>query len=119
MCYQRIFEERSCGKLLNILINALDATSQGERKAGDSDAQFYYKTRKKSLGAYKAELWSLPEDVKTALYQALEDQFAFFYTQLNVVDTRDLIDRLVTAVEYHQPAPKSSRGIGDDLGLSD
>jgi hypothetical protein len=97
----------------------LDATSAGERKANDSDAQFYYKTRKKALGAYKPELWSLPEETKAELYQALEDQFAFFYNQLNVVNTRDLIDSLVTPVEYHQPAPKSSRGIGDDLGLSD
>lgn len=97
----------------------LDATSAGERKATDSDAQFYYKTRKKALGPYKAELWSLPEEAHKEVYQALEDQFAFFYKQLNVVDTRELIDELVTSVEYHQPAPKSSRGLGDDLGLSD
>ncbi len=97
----------------------LDATSTGERKATDSDAQFYYKTRKKALGPYKAELWSLPEEAHNVVYQALEDQFAFFYNQLNVVNTRALIDELVTPVEYHQPAPKSSRGLGDDLGLSD
>lgn len=97
----------------------LDKTSAGERKATDSDAQFYYKTRKKSLGAYKPEMWGLPGEVKDELFGALEEQFAFFYDKLNVVDTKDLVDELVTVVEYHQPTPKSARGIGDDLGLSD
>jgi hypothetical protein len=97
----------------------LDKTSAGERKATDSDAQFYYKTRKKALGPYKPEMWGLPAEVKGELYGALENQFAFFYQKLNIVDTRDLVDELVTVVEYHQPAPKSPRGVGDDLGLSD
>lgn len=97
----------------------LDKTSASERKPTDSDAQFYYKTRKKVLGPYKPEMWGLSEDVKAQLYKALEDKFEFFFRKLNVVETRQLIDELVTVVEYHQPAPKSARGIGDDLGLSD
>ncbi len=97
----------------------MDKTSSGERKATDSDAQFYYKTRKKVLGPYKPEMWGLPETVKAELYGALEQKFEFFYKILNVADTRDLIDELVTVVEYHMPAPKSARGVGDDLGLAD
>lgn len=105
--------------LKSAIYKYLDKTATGERKATDSDAQFYYKTRKKSLGAYKPEMWSLPADVSEKLYSALEDKFEFFYKKLNVVDTKDLIDELVTVVEYHQPAPKSARGTGDDLGLAD
>ncbi|RME53491.1 MAG: aldolase, partial [Caldilineae bacterium] len=52
-------------------------------------------------------------------YQSLEDQFRFFYEKLNVVDTRDLVDELVTTIEYHQPMPESARAAGDDLGLAD
>ena len=84
-----------------------------------TDAQFYYKSRKKAMGPFKPELWALKGEAKDALYQALEDQFAFFYQKLNVTDTRDLIDRLVTVVEYHQPKPASVRAAGDDLGLAD
>lgn len=105
--------------LKSAIYNYLDKTATGERKATDSDAQFYYKTRKKSLGAYKPEMWSLPTDVHQELYGALEKQFEFFYNKLNIVDTKDLVDRLVTVIEYHQPAPRSARGIGDDLGLAD
>ena len=105
--------------LKSAIYKYLDKTATGERKATDSDAQFYYKTRKKSLGAYKPEMWSLPADVHQELYGALEKQFEFFFNMLNIVDTKDLVDQLVTVVEYHQPAPKSARGVGDDLGLAD
>jgi len=49
----------------------------------------------------------------------LEDEFAFYYENLNVAGTRDLVDELVTVVEHHQPLPDSGRGVGDDLGLAD
>ncbi|GIV72570.1 MULTISPECIES: class II fructose-bisphosphate aldolase [Caldilinea] len=97
----------------------LDVASADERKPNMTDAQFYYKTRKKAMGPFKPELWALPPEAKEAIYQALEDQFAFFYRKLNVVDTRELIDRFVTVVEYHQPKPASTRAAGDDLGLAD
>ncbi len=105
--------------LKSAIYKYLDKTATGERKATDSDAQFYYKTRKKALGSYKPEMWSLPTDIHQELYAALEAQFEFFYNMLNIVDTKQLVDELVTVVEYHQPAPKSARGVGDDLGLAD
>ena len=74
---------------------------------------------KKAMGPFKPEMWALTEDEKKVLYQALEDKFTFFYNKLNIVDTRDLVDRLVTVVEYHQPKPASARVAGDDLGLAD
>ena len=55
-----------------------------ERKANMTDAQFYYKSRKKAMGPFKPEMWDLPAEAKEALYAALEAQFAFFYNKLNV-----------------------------------
>jgi fructose/tagatose bisphosphate aldolase len=97
----------------------LVANHSDERKEGQTDAQFYYKTRKKALGPFKAELWQLPEEVKAKVYQALEDEFAFFYDQLNATNTRELVDKIVTPIEYHQPKPAPARGVGDDMGLAD
>ena len=97
----------------------LDVAAADERKAGQTDAQFYYKTRKKALGPFKPEMWGLDPEAKAAIYETLEEQFGFFYKQLNVGDTRDLVDEIVTVVEFHQPKPASSRAVGDDLGLSD
>jgi len=97
----------------------LDVAAADERKPTMTDAQFYYKSRKKAMGPFKPELWALSGETKDVLYQALEEQFAFFYQKLNVTDTRELIDRLVSVVDYHQPKPASVRVAGDDLGLAD
>jgi fructose/tagatose bisphosphate aldolase len=97
----------------------LDRANADERKVNMSDAQFYYSTRKKAMGPYKAELWSMESDNKAALAEALEEKFSFFYEKLNVVGTRELVDELVNPVEFHQPMPKLARAAGDDLGLAD
>ena len=97
----------------------LNVNAADERKAGESDAQFYYKSRKKAMGPFKPELWGLSDDAKAALYQAMEDQFQFFYKKLNVTETRSLVDSFVKPVEVHKAMPKSARTGGDDLGLAD
>jgi fructose/tagatose bisphosphate aldolase len=119
--FQNLFMDHPAfpADLMEQIQHYLDVNSADERKTGMTDVQFYYKTRKKALGPYKPEMWALPEEAKKELYQALEDEFTFFFEKLNVTNTRDLVDRLVTPVEYHQPAPKSVRLIGDDLGLAD
>ncbi|RIK29655.1 MAG: aldolase, partial [Chloroflexi bacterium] len=105
--------------LKQALYGYLDSAHAKERKDGETDAQFYYKTRKNAVGPYKPELWALPQEVKSKVYGALEEEFRFFYEKLNVVGTRDLIDRTVTPVEVHKPMPRSARAGGDDLGLAD
>lgn len=97
----------------------LDVHHADERKSGQTDAQFYYSTRKKAHGPFKPELWSFAPANYKALYQSLEDEFRFFYEKLNVVGTKELIERLVPPVEYHQPMPASARMVGDDMGLAD
>ncbi len=106
-------------ELRNKIHAYLEANHADERKGGQTDAQFYYKTRKKALGPFKAEMWQLPEEAKAEIFQALEEEFAFFYDQLNVTDTRQLIDDTVTVIEFHQEMPAVARGVGDDMGLAD
>jgi fructose-bisphosphate aldolase class II len=106
-------------KLSEQIHKFLDVASADERKANMTDAQFYYKSRKKAMGPFKPEMWGLSGEVKEALYCALEEKFAFFYDKLNITNTQDLVDKIVTVVEYHQPRPKSARAAGDDLGLAD
>lgn len=119
--FQNLYMDHNAfpARLKDQIYRWLDVNAADERKAGESDAQFYYKSRKKAMGPFKPELWGLTEDAKQALYQAMEDQFHFFYKKLNVTDTRDLIDRTTQSVEVHKPMPKSARTGGDDLGLAD
>lgn len=106
-------------KLSEQIHKFLDVAAADERKANMTDAQFYYKSRKKAMGPFKPEMWGMSAEAKEALYCALEEKFAFFYDKLNITNTQALVDKIVTVVEYHQPRPKSARVAGDDLGLSD
>jgi hypothetical protein len=84
----------------------LEQNAAGERKAGDTDEQFYYKARKKAIGPFKQELWSLPEEIRTAIAADLERTFAFLFEQLNVNGTADHINRFVQAPQQHHAALK-------------
>lgn len=119
--FQNLFMDHQAfpADLLDEIYAFLDENNANERKADETDAQFYYQTRKKAMGAFKPELWAMEEEPYAALFMALEEKFEFFYTRLNVANTRDLIDALVTPVEVHKPMPQFSRAAGDDLGLAD
>ncbi|MGH7559451.1 MAG: class II fructose-bisphosphate aldolase [Gemmatimonadales bacterium] len=75
----------------------LDANAQSERKPKDTDEQFYYRARKKAIGPFKEELWSLPADVRGAIAADLEATFAFLFDQLQVRGTAGLVRKHVSA----------------------
>jgi fructose/tagatose bisphosphate aldolase len=84
----------------------VDENAAGERKSGDTNEQFYYKARKKAIGPFKRELWSLPEEARAAISADLEGTFAFLFEQLNVNGTADHINRFVQAPLQHHAALK-------------
>jgi len=75
----------------------LDENAKEERKKGDSDEQFYYKSRKKALGPFKRELWDLPEDVKERIAKAYDRTFTFLFEQLRIGGTSEAVTRFVSA----------------------
>jgi fructose/tagatose bisphosphate aldolase len=101
----------------------LDANAKDERKASDTDEQFYYKTRKKALGPFKRKIWDLPADVTATLAAAYDAKFEFLFTQLNVGNTADVVARFVRAPEFHRPMPHADLPVveaaPDDADLSD
>ncbi len=76
-----------------------------ERTDGETDAQFFYKTRKQLWGPYKRQTWDLPADARTELNAALQSKFEFLIRQLRANDTRDLALRHVVQkpVELEPP----------------
>jgi fructose-bisphosphate aldolase class II len=86
----------------------LRENAKDERKATDSDEQFFYKTRKKALGPFKRELWSLAPEVREKLARAYDEKFAFLFTQLAIGGTAKAVAKHVKAAELHRTAP--SRG---------
>ena len=75
----------------------LDQNAESERKPKDTDEQFYYRARKKAIGPFKGECWSLPAEVRGAIAADLEKTFGFLFQQLGVKGTADLVRRTVPA----------------------
>ncbi|HEU5358366.1 MAG TPA: class II fructose-bisphosphate aldolase [Gemmatimonadales bacterium] len=92
----------------------LDQNAQGEKKPGDSDEQFYYKARKKAIGPFKRELWSLPPEVRAAIAADLEKTFRFLFVQLKIDGTADLVRRHTTAPVQHHAALKPAMALAED-----
>ena len=61
-----------------------------ERKDGETDEQFVYKTRKKAIGPFKRRMWDLPPDAKQPIIDAIEAKFEFLMEKLGVFNTRDV-----------------------------
>ncbi len=75
----------------------LKINAANEAKQGETEEQFLYKTRKKALGPFKKEIMSLPQKTRDAIATEEENKFDFLFKQLNVVNTRDLVNKYVHA----------------------
>jgi len=62
-----------------------------EKKEGETDEQFIYKTRKKGFGPLKEKFWGLPEAFRKEIGKTLENRFEFLFNKLNVVNTVSLV----------------------------
>ena len=74
----------------------LKTNAASERKTGETEEQFFYKTRKKALGPYKLEIMGLSSEVRNAIAGEIEDKFDFLFKQLNAINNKDLVDKYVT-----------------------
>jgi fructose/tagatose bisphosphate aldolase len=88
------------------------ANCGGERKDGESDSQFLYKTRKKALGPFKRALWTLPEEAQDQIATNLRSRFSVLFDELQVGGTRSLVDRYVTPPELPRQLPAAFGGAG-------
>jgi hypothetical protein len=66
-----------------------------ERSEGETDLQFFYKTRKKTWGPFKKQTWDIPADVRAALFGEMQLKFEFLIGQLKANDTKEMTLRYV------------------------
>jgi fructose-bisphosphate aldolase, class II len=94
-----------------------------ERKATDTDEQFFYKSRKKALGPFKRQLWDMPADVLAQVAKLYDRKFRFLFDQLAIGGTRDIVARYVKPPVQHKPMPADATPVHaaapDDADLSD
>jgi fructose/tagatose bisphosphate aldolase len=102
------------GDLRKRMYEWLDANAQGEKKAGDTPEQFYYKARKRAIGPFKQDVWNLPEQARAAISTDLEKTFGFLFDQLGVRGTAELVRKYVSApVQHHSMLAKVGAAADD------
>jgi fructose/tagatose bisphosphate aldolase len=74
----------------------LKSNAASERKEGETEEQFIYKTRKKALGPFKKEIMGLPQETRDAIAREIEEKFDFLFKQLNAINNKELVDKYVT-----------------------
>ena len=84
------------------------ANCADERKAGQTDQQFVYSTRKKALGPFKRQLWEL--ESKDEILAAQRRKISYLFTELRVNDSRAMVEKYIQPVELHRPIPDALRG---------
>ena len=87
-------------ELLSTIHSHLSRKYAGERAAGDTDEQFWYKTRKRAFGDFKKEIWAIPEDKLAKIGKELESRFSLLFDKLNVGKTVELVDRYVVKGKF-------------------
>ena len=76
---------------------------QDERKAGETDEQFVYKTRKKAVGPFKQRMWTMDQSAKGPIVQALESKFEFLMEKLGVFGTRPIVEKWIPVSNAPMP----------------
>jgi fructose/tagatose bisphosphate aldolase len=93
------------------------ANCADEHKDGDTDEQFLYRTRKKAIGPFKRQLWTLPSDASGEIAANLRARFGLLFDELRIAGTRDLVERFITPVAVPRPLPAALGG-GDQVAVS-
>ena len=66
-----------------------------EKKSGQTEEQFIYKTRKKALGPFKKDIISINPSEKKKIIEGVEKEFAFLFDKLNIQGTKGLVSKYV------------------------
>ena len=90
-----------------------------ERKEGQTEEQFIYKSRKKALGPFKKDIIGISKDLKKKIVDGVEREFEFLFNKLNIKDTKDLVSKYVKPKAVEQKLQEDQThlemdGEGDD-----
>lgn len=97
--------------LRNEIYAWLAETRASERKDGQTDAQFYYSTRKRALGPFKDQIWGLPQETRDAIIAEIEPRFERIMRELGVAGQAGIVAENVQAIGVPTTAPASLRGV--------
>lgn len=82
-----------------------------ERKEGQTEAQFLYKTRKKGFGPFRERFWTLPEPVRAGIGQELEAKLTYLFEQLSVGGSLGIVNK-------HVPPVAAGRSLQEEISAA-
>lgn len=91
--FQNIVYDNMPKDLKEKMYKWIEENLQKEWEQGWSKEQFIYKCRKKALGPFKKDLFTLSEKEKQPIIDELEKHLSFLFEKLNVFNTRAFIDK--------------------------
>jgi fructose/tagatose bisphosphate aldolase len=86
------------------------ANCDDERKPGETEEQFLYKTRKKAIGPFKRRLWTLPDEAAAEIGANLRARFGILFDELGIAGTSEIVARHVRPVAVPRPLPAALGG---------
>ena len=94
-------------QLKNRMIEYIHDTFISEKKEGETDEQFVYKTRKKVFGPFKKELLEMPSESRSAISRELEERFVLLFKKLNAINTCGFIRESIKTPIIEKALPES------------
>jgi fructose/tagatose bisphosphate aldolase len=91
--------------LKNEIYKFIRKTCADDKRAGDTDEQFIYRTRQKAFGPFKRRFWELGADIRRAIGEDLQRKFTFLFERLSVRRTAEMVKKTVPLVPVYPPAP--------------
>lgn len=85
-----------------------------EKKEGETDEQFIYKTRKKGLGPFKEKFWNLPSSVRDRIGKELEERFDLLFKKLKVNDTYNVAAKWANPANIALKLENEIAGVGTE-----
>jgi fructose/tagatose bisphosphate aldolase len=110
--FQNMFFDRMPQDLRQRMYVYAEKHFASERKSGQTDEQFFYQARKRTLGPFKRAAWELPSAPRAEIEAAWEQQFALLFDRLNIAGTRELVERHIRTAAVHPPLAGSLQAAG-------
>ena len=83
-----------------------------EKKEGETEEQFIYKTRKKAFGPFKQKIWDLPQSARDGIRKEMEERFDLLFSKLKAINTHDVAAKWANPINAPVRLETEIAGVG-------
>lgn len=83
-----------------------------EKKEGETEEQFIYKTRKKAFGPFKQKIWDLPQKALDGIRKEMEERFDLLFNKLKAINTHDVAAKWANPINAPVRLETEIAGVG-------